>query len=77
MPKEISELGVRLARCAAGLSPPVEYFTGRSGAVLLFWIIHVVSVLFFFVMLSCASVYLCNVVTCWKRADLLALICYV
>ena len=26
-----------------------------------------------FVMPMCASVYLCLVVTCWKRADLLAL----
>ena len=23
----------------------------------------------------CASVYLCSVVTCWERADLLALVC--
>ena len=28
-----------------------------------------------FVMLSCASVYCCLVVTCWERADLLALVC--
>ena len=28
-----------------------------------------------FVMSLCASVYLCLVVTCWKRADLLALVC--
>ena len=28
-----------------------------------------------FVMPSCASVYWCLVVTCWKRADLLALVC--
>ena len=28
-----------------------------------------------FVMPLCASVYLCLVVTCWDRADLLALIC--
>ena len=28
-----------------------------------------------FVMPLCASVYLCLVVTCWKRADLLALVC--
>ena len=28
-----------------------------------------------FVMLLCASVYLCLVVTCWERADLLALVC--
>ena len=28
-----------------------------------------------FVMPLCASVYLCLVVTCWERADLLALVC--
>ena len=28
-----------------------------------------------FVMLSCASVYCCLVVTCWERADLLAPVC--
>ena len=28
-----------------------------------------------FAMLLCASVYMCLVVTCWERADLLALVC--
>ena len=28
-----------------------------------------------FVMPLCVSVYLCLVVTCWERADLLALVC--
>ena len=28
-----------------------------------------------FVVPLCASVYLCLVVTCWERADLLALVC--
>ena len=28
-----------------------------------------------FAMLSCASVYCCLVVSCWERADLLALVC--
>ena len=28
-----------------------------------------------FLMLSCASVYCCLVVTCWERADLLAFVC--
>ena len=28
-----------------------------------------------FVMALCASVYLCLVVTCWERADLLGLVC--
>ena len=30
---------------------------------------------FVFVMSLCASVYMCFVVTCWERADLLALVC--
>ena len=41
----ISKLKVRLARCETGLSPPVKYFTDRSKAVLLLWIIYVISVL--------------------------------
>ena len=28
-----------------------------------------------FAMSLCASVYMCSVVTCWERADLLALVC--
>ena len=28
-----------------------------------------------FAMSLCASVYMCTVVTCWERADLLALVC--
>ena len=28
-----------------------------------------------FAMSLCASVYMCFVVTCWERADLLALVC--
>ena len=31
--------------------------------------------LFVFAMPLCASVYMCTVVTCWERADLLALVC--
>ena len=42
----ISKLRVRLARCETGLSPPVNIFTDRSKAVLLLWIIYVISVLF-------------------------------
>ena len=34
---------------------------------------HTHLLIFVFVMLSCASVYLCLVVTYWERADLLAL----
>ena len=30
-----------------------------------------------FAMSLCASVYMCFVVTCWERADLLALVCCV
>ena len=54
------------------LSPPVKYFTDRfkvdffCGSLMLF--------------LSCvshsfASIHCCLVVTCWERADLLALVC--
>ena len=39
-----SELRARL-RLKTGLSPPVKYFTDRSKAVLLLWIIYVFSVL--------------------------------
>ena len=42
-----------------------------SKAVLLLWIF----VLQVFVRLSCASVFLWLVVTCWEKADLLALVC--
>ena len=31
--------------------------------------------LVFAIMPLCASVYMCLVVTCWERADLLALVC--
>ena len=41
-----SELRVRLARRETDLSPPVIYLTDRSKAVLLLWIIYVISVLF-------------------------------
>ena len=58
----------------AGLSPPVKYFTDRSKAVLLLWI-FCVFVLSCVCYVLCASVYMCFVVTCWERADLLALVC--
>ena len=57
-------------RCEPGL----KYFTDRSKAVLLLWILYA----FFCLVLAtplCASVYLCLVVTCWERVDLLALVC--
>ena len=41
-----SELRVRLAQSETGLRPLVKYFTNRSKAVLLLWIIYVISVLF-------------------------------
>ena len=52
----------------------VKYFTDRSKAVLLLWIFYVF-VLFCVCYVLCASVYMCFVVTCWERADLLALVC--
>ena len=36
---------VRLARRETSLSPPVKYFSDRSKALLLLWIIYVISVL--------------------------------
>ena len=60
--------------CMFGLSPPVKYFTDRSRAVLLLWIFYVF-VLSCVCYVLCASVYMCFVVTCWERADLLALVC--
>ena len=39
----ISDIRVRLVH---RLSPPVKYFTDRPKAVLLFWIIYVISVLY-------------------------------
>ena len=61
-------------RHKTGLSPPVKYFTDRSKAVLLLWIFYVF-VLSCVCYVLCASVYMCFVVTCWERADLLALVC--
>ena len=60
-------------RSETGLSPPVRYLTDRSKTVILLWIFYVFSVL----CLLCfyASVYMCLVVTCWEKADLLALVC--
>ena len=40
-----SELRVRLARRQTGLNPQVNYFTDCSKAVLLLWIIYVISAL--------------------------------
>ena len=56
---------------------PVKYFNDRSKAALLLWIFYVFFCLMFVMHNDplCASVYLCLVVTCWERADLLALVC--
>ena len=58
----------------AGLGPPVECFTDRSGAVLLLWI-FCVFVLSCVCCVLCASVCVCFVVACWEGAGLLALVC--
>ena len=55
------------------LSPPVKYLTDRSKAVLLLWIFCVLFCLVFAIPLY-TSDYMCLVVTCWERADLLALV---
>ena len=57
------------------LSPPVKYFNDRSKVVLLLWIFYVVFLCLVFAMPLYTSVYMWFVVTCWVRADLLALIC--
>ena len=56
-----------------GLSPPLNYFTDRTKVVLLLWIFYIFFC-FVFAMPLCASVYMCLVVICWERADLLALV---
>ena len=58
--------GARVALHKASLSPPVISFPDHSKAVLLLWI----DILSF---LSVMSVSCSLVVTCWERADLLAL----
>ena len=57
-----------------GLSPSVKYFTDCSKAVLLLSILFVFFYLVFAIHLY-SSVYMCLVVSCWERADLLALFC--
>ena len=70
--RSTSELRVRFARRETSLSTPVKYFTDRSRAVLLLWIIYVFCLVF--VMLLCASVYLCLSVTCLERASWLSFV---
>ena len=48
------------------------YWPFQGGLLLLIFYVFFCLV---FAMPLCASVYLCFVVTCWKRADLLALVC--
>ena len=64
-----SELRVRLACRETGLSPPVKYFycPFQGGAS---FVDHLC-----YLNIAFASVHFCLVVTCWKRADLLALVC--
>ena len=57
-----------------GLSPPVKYFTDLSRQYFFCGSFMFFSVLCF-AMSLCASVYMCYVVTCWERAELLALVC--
>ena len=58
---------MRLVHRKTGLSPPVKYFTDRSKVELLLWVFYVFGLVF--AMPLYASVYMCLVVTCWKRAD--------
>ena len=62
--------------CETGLRPPVKHLTDRSKAVLLLWIIHVISFLF----LLCFRVRLFIDALrspAGERADLLTLVCEV
>ena len=69
-----SELRVRLVHCETSLSPPVKYFYWpfQGGAS---FVDHLCYSCLLFVMLSCKSVCWYIVVTCWERAELLALVC--
>ena len=68
-----SELRVRLAPWN-WFKPSSTIFTDRSKAVLLLWIFYVFFCLVFAMPLW-ASVYMCLVLTCWERTDMLALVC--
>ena len=61
----MGEVGEPLNRC----KPSSKYFADHFKAVLLLWIFYVFSIL----CLRCLC--MCLVVTCWERADLLALVC--
>ena len=53
---------------------PACAYAQSDKAVLLLWIFYVF-VLSCVCYVLCASVYMCFLVTCWERADLLALVC--
>ena len=57
----------------SGISGSVPVLMNVLKQVLL-WILYVFFCLVFAISL-CASVYMCFVVTCWERADLLAFVC--
>ena len=62
-------------RYETGLSPPpckIFYWPFLGGTS---FVDHLCFFCLVFAMPLCASVYLCLVVTCWERADLLALVC--
>ena len=50
-------------------------FTDRSKAVLLLWIVFLLVMLYVGVCCNVVSVLCSFVVTCWERADLLAVVC--
>ena len=62
-------------RGETGLSPPVKYFYRPFQGGTQSFVDHSCYYWCVFVMLSRASFYCCLVVTCWERADLLALVC--
>ena len=70
------DLRLRFARHEAGLSPPIKYFYWpfQGGAP---FVDHLFYFCLVFVMHTCGSVYWYLVVTCWERADLVSLVCYV
>ena len=55
----LSELRVRLVHRQTSFSPPVKYFTDRSKAMLLLWIIYVISALFCY-----AFMHVCLLIHC-------------
>ena len=67
------ELRVNLAPRETGLSPPVKYFTDHSKALLIFGSFMLFPSCFCYAFVCVC--YWCLVVTCWRRVDLLALVC--